>query len=107
LIEGQRDAAPAFGLSELDILKVERIAPEPEAVLSRLTIANVFGASFFKTDIWMMWCTTFAFQSWHSAAEFRRYILRFTLMVAGLNRLDGMTRTVYNQYDSLVRPLQK
>jgi oleate hydratase len=28
-------------------------------------------------------------------------------MVAGLNRLDGMTRTVYNQYDSLVRPLQK
>jgi oleate hydratase len=28
-------------------------------------------------------------------------------MVAGFNRLEGIQRTVYNQYDSLVRPLQK
>ncbi len=54
-----------------------------------------------------MWCTTFAFQPWHSAVEFKRYLLRFTHMVEGFNRLRGIMRTVYNQYDSMVRPLQK
>ncbi len=54
-----------------------------------------------------MWCTTFAFQPWHSAVEFKRYLVRFAHMVAGFNRLQGIMRTVYNQYDSMVRPLQK
>lgn len=54
-----------------------------------------------------MWCTTFAFQSWNSAVEFRRYLLRFAHMVSGFNQLQGIMRTVYNQYDSLVRPLKK
>jgi oleate hydratase len=107
MTDGQRETAPAFGLSELDILKLERILLEPEAMLGRTTIAGQFGESFFKTDFWLMWCTTFAFQPWHSAAEFRRYVLRFAHMVSGFNRLEGITRTVYNQYDSLVRPLQK
>ncbi len=53
-----------------------------------------------------MWCTTFAFQPWHSAVEFRRYLARFAHMVAGFDRLEGIMRTVYNQFDSLVRPLR-
>src|ERR1019366_2080871 len=53
------------------------------------------------------WCTTFAFQPWHSAVEFKRYLVRFAHMVAGFDRLQGIMRTVYNQYDSMVRPLQK
>jgi myosin-crossreactive antigen len=56
---------------------------------------------------WFMWCTTFAFQPWHSAVEFKRYLVRFSHMVAGFDRLQGIMRTVYNQYDSMVRPLQK
>jgi len=51
--------------------------------------------------------TTFAFQPWHSAVEFKRYLVRFTHMVSGFNTLSGIMRTVYNQYDSMVRPLQK
>ena len=54
-----------------------------------------------------MWCTTFAFQPWHSAVEFKRYLVRFTHMVSGFNTLTGIMRTIYNQYDSLVRPLEK
>ena len=54
-----------------------------------------------------MWCTTFAFQPWHSAVEFKRYLVRFAHMVAGIQQVDGIMRTVYNQYDSMVRPLQK
>lgn len=105
--DGHRATAPALGLRELGILKIERMSLEPEAMLGRSTIADHFGERFFKTDFWMMWCTTFAFQPWHSAAEFRRCILRFAHMVPGFNRLEGIMRTVYNQYDSLVRPLQK
>jgi oleate hydratase len=76
-------------------------------MLGRSSISDHFDSSFFTTDFWLMWCTTFAFQPWHSAVEFKRYLLRFTHMVSGFNTLSGIMRTVYNQYDSLVRPLQK
>ena len=104
---GHRLDAPKFGVSEGHILALERLAIEPELMLGRSSIAEQFDASFFRTDFWYMWCTTFAFQPWHSAVEFKRYLLRFTHMVDGFNRLRGIIRTVYNQYDSMVRPLQK
>jgi oleate hydratase len=104
---GHRIDAPNFGLSEKHILTIERLALEPEGMLGRSRISDQFDSSFFATDFWLMWCTTFAFQPWHSAVEFKRYLLRFTHMVSGFNRLSGIMRTVYNQYDSLVRPLQK
>jgi oleate hydratase len=53
-----------------------------------------------------MWQTTFAFQPWHSAAEFRRYLHRFIKEFTRIETLAGVKRTVLNQYDSLVRPLQ-
>ena len=104
---GQRQTAPAFGLSERHILTIERLVLEPERVLGAARIEDEFDDSFFKTDFWFMWCSTFAFQPWHSAVEFKRYLRRFAHMVDGFDRLHGIMRTVYNQYDSLVRPLQK
>ena len=76
-------------------------------MLGKTSIADQFDPTFFKTNFWFMWCTTFAFQPWHSAVEFKRYLVRFAHMVAGFDRLQGIMRTVYNQYDSLVRPLHK
>lgn len=105
--DGHRVDAPKFGLSEKDILNIERLEIEPEALLGRSSISDQFNPSFFETDFWFMWCTTFAFQPWHSAVEFKRYLVRFTHMVSGFNTLRGIMRTVYNQYDSMVRPLQK
>jgi oleate hydratase len=105
--DGQRETAPEFGLSEKHILVIERLALEPEAMLSRTRISDQFDPSFFRTNFWLMWCTTFAFQPWHSAVEFKRYLVRFAHMVSGFNRLEGIMRTVYNQYDSMVRPLHK
>ena len=99
--------APAFGLSESDILTIERLIVEPEGMLGRTSIAEHFAHEFFQTDFWFMWCTTFAFQPWHSAVEFKRYLVRFTHMISGFNTLTGIMRTVLNQYDSLVRPLWK
>ncbi|MFC4762428.1 oleate hydratase [Dyella koreensis] len=99
--------APEFGLAERHILALEKLAMEPEALLGATSISDHFGDDFFQTNFWLMWCTTFAFQPWHSAAEFRRYLLRFTHMVQGFNELQGIMRTVYNQYDSLVLPLRR
>jgi oleate hydratase len=105
--DGHRVNAPSFGLTEKHILTIERLGLEPETILGRASISDRFDPSFFQTDFWFMWCTTFAFQPWHSAIEFKRYLLRFTHMVSGFNTLGGIWRTVYNQYDSMVRPLQK
>ena len=105
--DGHRVDGPSFGLSEKDILNLERLAVEPEELLARTTISDQFAPGFFETDFWHMWCTTFAFQPWHSAVEFKRYLVRFTHMVSGFNTLTGIMRTVYNQFDSMVRPLHK
>jgi oleate hydratase len=107
MVDGKREDAPKLGLSERQILTIERLALEPEAALGRSRIVDQFEPAFFKTDFWLMWCTTFAFQPWHSAVEFKRYLVRFVHMVDGFDRLKGIMRTVYNQYDSLVRPLRK
>lgn len=103
---GSRVDKPAFGLGERHILALEALAIKPESLLGTTSISDQFDATFFKSDFWLMWCTTFAFQPWHSAVEFKRYLLRFSHMVAGFNSLHGIMRTVYNQYDSLVRPLR-
>jgi oleate hydratase len=105
--DGQRQIVPEFNLSESHILTIERIALEPEGMLGKTSISDQFHPSFFKTNFWLMWCTTFAFQPWHSAVEFKRYLVRFSHMVSGFSRLQGIMRTVYNQYDSMVRPLEK
>ncbi len=53
-----------------------------------------------------MWVTTFAFQPWHSAVEFKRYLHRFMLEFSRIETLAGVKRTVFNQYESLVLPLE-
>jgi len=105
--DGHRVTAPKFGLTEKHILTLERMGLEPEETLGRSSISDQFDPSFFETNFWLMWCTTFAFQPWHSAVEFKRYLDRFAHMISGFNTLKGIMRTVYNQYDSMVRPLQK
>jgi oleate hydratase len=105
--DGERETAPKFGLSEKDILTIERLALEPEDMIGSSSIEAQFDETFFKTNFWFMWCTTFAFQPWHSAVEFKRYLLRFAHLIGGFSRLEGIMRTPYNQYDSMVRPLKK
>ncbi|MEL4411522.1 oleate hydratase, partial [Shewanella algae] len=47
----------------------------------------------------------FAFQPWHSAVELKRYLHRFMNEFPRIETLSGVKRTVYNQYDAIVRPL--
>jgi oleate hydratase len=77
----------------------------PERLLDGKRITDCFSPHFFTTSFWYMWCTTFAFNPWHSASEFRRYLNRFIHLFPTFDTMSGIYRTRYNQYDSIVRPL--
>ena len=78
-----------------------------EEILRASRITSDRSPGFFETSFWHMWSTTFAFQPWHSAVEFKRYLLRFMLEFSGIETLAGVKRTIYNQYDSLAVLLQR
>ena len=105
--DGHRIDAPGYGLTGKQVLTLERLAAEPEEKLGATSIADQFDSSFFETNFWIMWSTTFSFQPWHSAAEFKRYLHRFAHIIVGFNRLRGVMHTVYEKSDSMIRPLLK
>ncbi|MFM9928389.1 oleate hydratase [Variovorax sp. H27-G14] len=93
------------GFAHRDRLDLIELMLKSETSVGSRRIDDCFQPSFFKTNFWFMWCTTFAFQPWHSAVEFRRYMLRFIQEFPDIDTLSGVRRTPYNQFDSLVRPL--
>lgn len=96
-----------FGLSfkhKVDLLKLSLVS---ESSLGRKKIEDWFDRKFFVTNFWYIWATMFAFQKWSSLAEMRRYMRRFIHLVEGLGRLGGVMRTKYNQYHSVIVPLQR
>ena len=99
--------ASDYGFSVRDRLDMSRLISTPEALLGSRRIDEVFGEHFFSTNFWRCWRTTFAFQKWHSAAEMRRYCLRFLHVFEKLHNLSDVRRIVYNQYDSMIVPLQR
>lgn len=88
----------------LDLVKLVYCSEES---LGDKRIIDLFDADFFHTNFWYMWSTTFAFQTWHSAAELRRYMIRFMHEFLRIHTLEGVARTPYNQYDSIILPIQK
>ena len=84
-----------------------RLLATPESVLGALRIEDMYDADFFNTNFWNMWRTTFAFQKWHSAAELRRYYVRLIQEFSRIDTLGGTRHTKYNQYDSMIVPLQR
>lgn len=97
----------SMGFSERDRLELVKCVGTPEKLLDGKRITDCFSEGFFRTDFWWMWCTTFAFEPWHSAIEFRRYLNRFVHLFKTFDSMSGIYRTRFNQYDSIVRPLLK
>lgn len=95
-----------MGFSPDDRMDMEKlILMETEKSLGAKRIDEVFDPHFFKTNFWFMWQTTFAFQPWSSAAELRRYMIRFMHEFPRIHTLAGVARTAYNQHDSIVKPM--
>lgn len=103
---GNKVDVTKMGFSPNDRMEMEKlILMETEKSLGAKRIDQVFGKHFFKTNFWYMWQTTFAFQPWSSAAELRRYMIRFMHEFPRIHTLAGVARTAYNQYDSIVKPM--
>jgi oleate hydratase len=109
LVDRRRAKIPvmSMGFSMQDRLELLKLSQAGEDALAASCITDHLSPDFFKTAFWYMWSTTFAFQPWHSAVEFKRYLLRFLLEFSRIETLAGVKRTIYNQYDSLVIPLQR
>lgn len=105
VFDREKMEAPEFGLSLGDKLRMVALSLTPESRLGARTIDDYFGPGFLESNFWLMWSTMFAFQPWHGLIEFRRYMRRFMHLLPGFNRLEGISRTPLNQYDSLIRPL--
>jgi oleate hydratase len=108
LVDSRRAKVPvsSMGFSMQDRVELLKLSNADEDTLGADCITDWLSPAFFDTEFWYMWATTFAFQPWHSAVEFKRYLHRFMLEFSRIETLAGVKRTVYNQYDSLVRPLQ-
>ncbi|KAH6662186.1 67 kDa myosin-cross-reactive antigen family protein [Halenospora varia] len=98
--------AKELGLREKDRLDLFNIYRESEKKLSGLRVTDCFEEEFFRTNFWCMWATMFSFQPWHSAIEFRRYLHRFVLGLPRINTLERLDNTLYNQYDSIILPIE-
>ena len=95
----------SMGFSMADRMELLKLTEASEEKLGKTPITDWLSPPFFTTNFWYMWQTTFAFQPWHSAVEFKRYLHRFMKEFSRIETLAGVKRTVYNQYDSLVAPL--
>ena len=103
---GHKVDVSTMGFSMHDRLELVRLVETSEETLATDRITDWLSPPFFETNFWSMWQTTFAFQPWHSAVELRRYLHRFMNEFPRIETLAGVKRTVYNQYDSIVRPLE-
>ena len=71
------------------------------------SMEDYFTPDFFETDFFTFWRTMFAFQTWHSLTEQKRYMHRFVQHLGGINDMSALKFTKYNQYDSFIRPIVK
>ena len=98
----------SMGFNNDDRMALGKLMITPEENLDDMTIEQWFinTPHFFETNFWYMWQTTFAFQKWSSLFEFKRYMERMIFEFSRIETLEGVTRTPYNQYESVILPLK-
>jgi len=107
LKDNKRMDLSSFGLSFKDQADLMKLTFTSEKSLDNIRIEDWFKKEFFETNYWRLWSTMFAFQKWSSVAAMRRYMKRFIHLVGGMPKLSGIMRTKYNQYHSVVIPLER
>ena len=108
-VERGKDAGTdgKFGLGQKGAQEIVRLFFTPDEALYDKTIEDVFSDAVFSSNFWLYWRTMFAFENWHSALEMKRYFQRFIHHIAGLPDFSALKFTRYNQYESLILPMQR
>jgi oleate hydratase len=106
LVENRRIVnAAEMGFTNKDRVDLIEFMVRSEDALGKLRIDECFEPHFFETNFWFMWRSMFGFETWHSAVELRRYLLRFLRLFPDLPTLKTILSTRYNGYDSMIRPM--
>ena len=95
-----------FGLSQKGAMEIADLFLKPDEELFGKRIDEVFDDEVLNSNFWLYWRTMFAFENWHSALEMARYIRRFVHHIGGLPNLSALRFTRYNQYESMILPLE-
>ena len=96
-----------FGLSQKGSLEIMKLFFTRDEDLYDKSIEDIFDDEVFGSEFWLYWRTMFAFENWHSALEMKRYFQRFIHHIGGLPDFSALKFTRYNQYESLILPMQK
>ena len=96
-----------FNLSTKGCMEIMKLFMTKDEDLYDKTIEDVFDEEVFDSTFWLYWRTMFAFENWHSALEMKLYFQRFIHHIAGLPDFSALKFTKYNQYESLILPMQK
>lgn len=95
-----------FDLSDKACMEIMNLFFTPEEDLQDKVITEYFSDEVLNSNFWLYWRTMFAFENWHSALEMKRYITRFIHHVGGLPDFSALRFTRYNQYESMILPLE-
>ena len=93
-------------MSLRDSKRMAELMLTPEEELEGLSAADWFSPEFTKSIFWYCWSSMLAFRDYHSVIEVKRYLTRFMMYASGLTRLAGILHTEYNEYDSIIKPMQ-
>ena len=104
---GEKLDFSTLGLNENHVKQLTKLFLATEEALGATTVEQFFDKSFLETDMWLYWRSMFAFEEWHSVVEMKRYMHRFIHLMPGMSKMEGLVFTKYNQYDSMILPLQK
>ena len=96
-----------FNLSQKGCMEIMKLFMTKDEDLYDKKIEDVFDEEVFGSTFWLYWRTMFAFENWHSALEMKLYFQRFIHHIAGLPDFSALKFTKYNQYESLILPMQK
>lgn len=98
----------SMGFNNADRMAFGKLIITPEEKLDGITIEQWFRNTphLFETNFWYMWQTTFAFQKWSSVFEFKRYMERMIFEFSRIETLEGVSRTPFNQYESVILPIK-
>ncbi len=101
----RRDVAGPL-LTPGDVKRFVRLLATPEEELQGLTIADYVDPGFFDSTYWLCASSMLALREYHSLIEARRYAIRFLMDTPAMPRLGAILHTKYNEYDSIIKPLQ-
>ena len=94
-----------FDMPKIDQDSFFKFLLTPEDEMDGKKISEFFRPEYFQADRWHTWASMFGFETWHSAIEYKRYILRFAHEGWRNDATEAMVSTTFNQFDSQILPL--